>query len=389
MTKLPRDRTYDYTREMAAARRAVAEEQTGARLTHVGSYSLDPAALPGNIENFSGVAQVPLGLAGPMRVNGECAQGDFYVPMATTEGTLVASYSRGMRLTRDAGGITTTVIKESMQRAPLFVFRSARAARDFGQWVTDNTPAIRAVAEATTRSGKLLEIEQYAASRMRWLRFNYSTGDAAGQNMVSKATRAACQWILLQNPPELEHHTLAANFDTDKKHSHVNQLQTRGRRVVAEITLPAEHIETVMHTTAEALHRQRQLSNLATLMSGAVSNGAHFANGIAAMYIACGQDVANVAESHAGFVYNELKPNGDFYFSVTLPSLIVASYGGGTALATQRECLELLGCYGTGKARKLAEIVAATVLCGELSLLSAIVSDQWVAAHDHLGRNRK
>ena len=389
MTKLPRDRTYDYTREMAAARRAVAQEQTGARLTHVGSYSLDPATLPGNIENFSGVAQVPLGLAGPMRVNGECAQGDFYVPMATTEGTLVASYSRGMRLTRDAGGITTTVIKESMQRAPLFVFRSARAARDFGLWVTDNTPAIRAVAEATTRSGKLLDIEQYAASRRRWLRFNCSTGDAAGQNMVSKATRAACQWILQQNPPELEHHTLAANFDTDKKHSHVNQLQTRGRRVVAEITLPAEHIETVMHTTAEALHRQRQLSNLATLMSGAVTNGAHFANGIAAMFIACGQDVANVAESHAGFVYNELKPNGDFYFSVTLPSLIVASYGGGTALATQRECLELLGCYGTGKANKLAEIVAATVLCGELSLLSAIVSDQWVSAHDQLGRNRK
>ncbi len=388
MRKLPRDKDHDYTRELATARREVVSAETGASLTHTGSYSFDPAVLPGNIENFAGVVQVPLGFAGPMLVNGEHAQGEFYVPMATTEGTLVASYSRGMRLTREAGGIRTTILKDSMQRAPVFVFSNARAARDFGDWVTHNFELIKARAEETTRSGKLLEIEQHASAKMRWLRFNFSCGDAAGQNMVSKATRHACLWMIDQGIPGLEHFSLAANFDTDKKHSFLNSLNTRGKRVIAEVTLPADLIRNVMHTTAEKLHQQRQLSNMGAIMAGSVNNGAHFANGITALFIACGQDVANVAESHAGFVFSELKDNGDYYFAVTIPSLVVATYGGGTGLPTQKECLEVLGCYGQGGVRKFAEIVAATVLCGELSLASAIVSDQWVSSHDQLGRNR-
>jgi hydroxymethylglutaryl-CoA reductase (NADPH) len=388
MKKLPRDPANDYTREMAAARRAAVTEATGADLTHTGSYSIDPALLPGNIEGFAGVAQIPLGFAGPLLVDGEHAKGEFYVPMATSEGTLVASYSRGMRLTREAGGVRTTVIDDSMQRAPIFVFEDARHARDFGLWVEAHFAEIKAAAETTTRSGKLRNIEQYAMGKMRWLRFCFTTGDAAGQNMVSKATREACMWMLAQKPAGLEHFSLAANFDTDKKHSQVNALHTRGKRVVAEITLPAKLITEVMHTTGEALFKQRQLSNMGALMAGSVNNGAHFANGITAMFIACGQDVANVAESSAGFVHGELKANGDYYFSATIPALVVATYGGGTGLPTQKECLNVLGCYGQGGVHKFAEIVAATVLCGELSLASAIVSDQWVSSHDKLGRNR-
>jgi hydroxymethylglutaryl-CoA reductase (NADPH) len=388
MKKLPRDKDNDYTAEMAAARRNTVTAETGAALHHVGQFSFDPSVLPGNIESFAGVAQIPMGFAGPLQVNGEYAQGEFYVPMATTEGTLLASYNRGMRLTREAGGVRTTVVDDAMQRAPIFVFEHAQAARDFGDWVTENFTAIKFAAESTTRSGKLLRIEQFSMSKMRWLRFCFSTGDAAGQNMVSKATREACMWILAQKPAALEHFSLAANFDTDKKHSQVNALHTRGKRVVAEITLPAALIRDVMHTSGEALFKQRQLSNMGALMAGSVNNGAHFANGITAMFIACGQDVANVAESSAGFVHGELKPNGDYYFSVTIPALIVATYGGGTGLPTQKECLEVMGCYGAGKVNKLAEIVAAMVLCGELSLSSAIVSDQWVSSHDQLGRNR-
>lgn len=397
LEKLPRgntsnntnDKINDYTPEIAAARRAVVEQHSGHSLHHTGQYSIPPDALPGNIEGFSGIVQVPMGFAGPLLVQGEHAHGEFYVPMATTEGTLVASYSRGMSLTRKAGGITTTVIDDAMQRAPVFVFKNARAARDFGQWVNQNFEQIKAAAETTTRSGKLRDIEQYAASKMRWLRFNMTTGDAAGQNMVSKATHAACQWILAQQPPELEHFSLAANFDTDKKHSAVNSLHSRGKRVVAEITIPAELFQPIMHCQAKDLMYQRGLSNLGAFMCGSVSNGAHFANGVAAIFLACGQDVANVAESSAGFVYTELKDNGDYYMSVTIPSLIVATYGGGTGLPTQRECLQAMDCYGTGKAHKLAEIIAATVLCGELSLASAIVSNEWVSSHDAYGRNRK
>ena len=389
LDKLPRNKDNDYTHDIAAARRAMVEQHSGHAMHHSGQYSIPPEALPGTIEGFSGIVQVPMGFAGPVLIHGEQAQGEFYVPMATTEGTLVASYSRGMSLTRKAGGITTTVIDDAMQRAPVFVFKDARAARDFGQWISANFEHIKAAAETTTSSGKLRDIEQYAASKMRWLRFNMTTGDAAGQNMVSKATHAACQWILAQQPAGLEHFTLAANFDTDKKHSAVNNLHSRGKRVVAEITIPAELFQPIMHCDAKDLMYQRGLSNLGGFISGSVSNGAHFANGIAAIFLACGQDIANIAESGAGFVYTELKDNGDYYMSVTIPSLIVATYGGGTGLPTQRECLQAMDCYGAGKVYKLAEIIAATVLCGELSLSSAIVSNEWVSSHDDYGRNRK
>jgi hydroxymethylglutaryl-CoA reductase (NADPH) len=388
MKRLPREPEHDYTRAMAAARRQVVEEASGTSLGHVGSFSFDPASLPGNLEGFSGVAQVPIGFAGPLLVDGEHACGEFYVPLATTEGTLVASYNRGMRLTREAGGVRTTVIDDAMQRAPCFVFRDARAARAFGAWVDEHFEAIKAKAEETTRFGRLRDIEQYAVGKLRFLRFNFTTGDAAGQNMVTKATRHACQWIEAHRIDGLERYVLAANLDTDKKHSPLNNLHTRGKRVVAEITLPAALIQSVMHTTARSLFAQRQLSNMGSLLSGSVSNGAHYANGITAMFIACGQDVANVAESSAGFSYGEIQDNGDYYFSVTIPSLIVATYGGGTGLPTQRECLEALGAYGAGKVLKLAEIVAATVLCGELSLGSAIVADEWVSSHEAHGRNR-
>jgi hydroxymethylglutaryl-CoA reductase (NADPH) len=168
----------------------------------------------------------------------------------------------------------------------------------------------------------------------------------------------------------------------------VNILRTRGKRVVAEAMIPAALIEERMHTSGATLFRARQVSGLGGFMSGVNNNGLQSANGIAALFIATGQDAANVAESSAALGFSELLPSGDYYTSITLPSLIVATYGGGTGLATQRECLELLGCYGAGKVLKLAEIVAATVLCGELSLGWAILAEEWVTAHDRLGRNR-
>lgn len=193
--RIPRDKTDDYSREWAERRRSFVKEQTGADLDHVGSYSFDPEILPGNVENFVGVAQIPIGIAGPIRVNGEYADGDFYVPLATTEGTLVASYSRGMRLVTECGGVKTTVVEQFMQRAPAFLFADAREAREFGAWVDENFSNIRAAAESTTSIGKLVNIQQWSVARSRYLRFNYTTGDAAGQNMVGKATLAACEWI--------------------------------------------------------------------------------------------------------------------------------------------------------------------------------------------------
>jgi hydroxymethylglutaryl-CoA reductase (NADPH) len=386
--RIPRDRENDYTPDAAARRLEFLREQTGAALEHVSRYSFDPEAVRGNIEHFTGVAQVPIGVAGPLLVDGEHAQGEFYVPLATAEGTLVASYNRGMKLLREAGGVKVTVLDDRMQRAPAFLFPSAREARAFGAWLEEHFDEVAAAAESTTSTGKLQDIEQYSASRILYTRFNYTTGDAAGQNLTGKATAAACAWIMANCPEPIEQFFLESNFATDKKSSQVNMLRTRGKRVVAEATIPDALFRSVMNSSTDLMYRARQVSNLGGFMSGVNNNGAHSANGITAMFIATGQDVANVAESSAAFVYAERRDNGDYYYSVTIPSLIVASYGGGTGLPTQRECLELLGCYGAGKVNKLAEIVAATVLCGELSLGSAIVAEEWVQAHDLFGRNR-
>jgi|TARA_B110000902_G_scaffold11132_1_gene13377 hydroxymethylglutaryl-CoA reductase (NADPH) len=385
--RIPRDNDNDYSEVMAQTRRDFTAQKTAAKLDHIGHYSIDPATTAGNIENFIGVAQVPLGLIGPLLVNGEHAQGEFYVPMATSEGTLIASYNRGARLLRESGGVKVTVVDDAMQRAPVFIFNDAREAREFGVWVEQNFEEIAAQAETTTSSGKLRNIEQYAAARMRYLRFNFTTGDAAGQNMVGKATFVACEWIM-KTYPGIQRYMLSGAMDTDKKHSQINTLHSRGKRVVAEVVIPNALLEKVMGVSAEVLFKSRQISQVGSFMAGSSSTGAHAANGIAAVFIATGQDAANVAESSSSIVYADINDAGDYYLSITLPSLIVATYGGGTGLPTQQECLNILDCNGAGKVHKLAEIIGATVLAGEVSLMSAVVAGDWVTSHDALGRNR-
>jgi len=391
--KIPRLREDDYVPEAAALRRAFVKEATGVELTHVGHYAFDPHVATGNIEHFMGVAQVPVGLAGPVLIRGEYAVGEFHVPLATTEGTLVASYNRGMKVLSAAGGVTTTISADSMQRAPAFVFHNARAARDFIEWVETNEADIADAAEQTTRVGKLIHIQGFQSNKFAFLRFNYATGDAAGQNMVSKATHAACEWIRHhygseEDHHELEHFYLEGNMATDKKASQINLLHNRGKRVTAEAIVPRALLTGMMRVEPETFVYHNQVGNVGSMMAGVNNNGAHSANGITAMFIATGQDVANIAESSAAIFHTELTPEKDLYISITLPSLIVATYGGGTGLPTQNECLRLLGCSGTGTVNKFAEIVAATVLAGELSLVSAISASDWVTSHEEYGRNR-
>ena len=385
--RIPRDRENDYSREMASQRAAFVAEMTGASLETVASYTIDPMVTQGNIENFTGTAQIPLGIAGPLTMVGEHAQGDFYIPLATSEGTLVASYSRGMRAISECGGARTTVVKHSMQRAPVFLFNNALEARDFGVWLDQNLDSLRGVVKASVDVPRLTEIEKYIIANMLYTRFCYTTGDAAGQNMTSKATLYACE-CSRANHPAKPRYILSGNIDTDKKHSAMNMIQTRGKRVIAEFVLKKEVAKELLRVDTRDLYRFRQISSAGTVLSGAAYSGAHSANGLAAMFIACGQDAANVVESHAGLNYVELLENGDFYWSVTLPALICATYGGGTGLPTQRECLEMMDCYGTGKADKLAEIIAAVVLAGDVSLTSAIIAHEWVSSHEMMGRNR-
>jgi hydroxymethylglutaryl-CoA reductase (NADPH) len=386
-TTVPMSKDDNYSPAIVAARQRFAEEYAGVKLQHVDKFSFDPQLTKGNIENFAGVAQVPIGLAGPVQVNGEHAQGEFLVPLATTEGTLVASYNRGIKVLNLSGGVKATVVGDSMQRAPVFDFASAREARDFGIWVEQHLAEIREEAEATSSVAKLTYIDQYLSNKFVFLRFNYTTGDAAGQNMVGRATFAACSWIL-ENNPTIEHFYLESNFATDKKNSQINIMRTRGKRVTAEAVVPRDILLQHMRVDPETLHYHASIANVGAFISGANNNGCHSPNGITAMFIATGQDVANVAESSAGIVYTEVTKAGDLYISITIPSLIVATHGGGTGLPTQRECLEILGCTGRGKVRKFAEIVSAVVLAGELSLAAAISSLDWVSSHEQYGRNR-
>jgi hydroxymethylglutaryl-CoA reductase (NADPH) len=384
---IPRDPGNDYSTDAMSLRREFVRGRTGVGLTHLPQLSFEPGLTAGNIENLIGVVQVPVGLAGPLRINGEHARGEFYIPLATTEGTLVASYSRGARVITESGGVKTTVVKTSMQRAPVFMFADAPQARDFGQWLVTNFNRVKQAAEATTGYGQLVEIEQYNIGNLLYTRFNFTTGDAAGQNMTGKATYAACEWIRSSHPLHPEY-MLSGAIDTDKKHSAMNLIRSRGRRVIAEVVIPAEVLRRVMRVETSALFRARNIANAGAIQAGAAYNGPHAANGIAALFIATGQDAANVAECHAGITYAQYRDNGDYYWSVTLPSVIVGTRGGGTGLPTQQECLQILDCAGAGKADKLAEIVAAVVLAGDISLGCAVIAGDWVTSHERLGRNR-
>jgi len=386
---IPRERSDDYSKEAIQKRQKFVKEYTGVELDHSTNYSFDPHILQGNCEHFTGVVQVPLGIAGPLLIDGEHAKGEFLIPLATSEGTLVASYNRGIKVVNLSGGAKCTVVRDAMQRAPVFVFEDARAARNFVDWIKENFKKIAEEAEATSSVARLQYIDPYLSNKFAYMRFNYSTGDAAGQNMVGRATFAACSWILeAYNEHKIKHFYLESNFATDKKASQVNIMRTRGKRVTAEITFKRDVLIQHMRVEPEQLVYHYGVANIGSILSGANNNGLHSANAITAMFIATGQDVANVSESSAGLVYTEVTPEGDLYFSITIPSLIIATYGGGTGLATQRECLEMLDCVGRDKVNKLAEIIAGTVLAGEISLASAISSSDWVSSHEQYGRNR-
>lgn len=384
---IPRSKSDDYTSDQARERRQFLRDQTGADLASAGSFSVDPQQLRGNVENFIGTLQMPLGVAGPLKIKGEAAQGDFYVPLATTEGTLVASYSRGMRVISECGGCTTAVARHAMQRAPVFILDSVLSAKSFSQWLEQNMDSVRAAAEATTRSGQLTDVEHYLVANMLYTRFNYTTGDAAGQNMTGKATYAACEWIVA-NCPFTPRYILSGGMDTDKKHSAMNMIRTRGKRVIAEVIIKNEVAQRLLGVDTQTLFRARQIANAGSIQAGSAYNGPHSANGIAALFIATGQDEANVAESHAGITYTQLLENGDYYWSVTLPAVICGTFGGGTGLPGQRQNLEMLGCYGAGKSDKFVEIIAAVVLAGDISLGSAVLAGDWVSSHEQYGRNR-
>jgi len=375
-----------YTRAQIDKRRAWLEAKTGVELPHVGAMALAAESLRGNIENPVGSVQVPLGIAGPLLIHGQHAQGTFYVPLATTEGALVRSYERGMVALSRAGGVTTRVSGDENRVCPSFVFDGVADAAAFAGSLPAQLETLRREAESTTRHGRLLGIECHPIGREVIVDFRFFTGDAHGMNMIVKATARACAWIM-ENSPARRYY-LFSGFESEKKASGNLLTGGKGKRVVAGARIPAALLRTHLHVEPQQLADLWHRTVLGSLNAGMIGYNGHFANGLTAMFIALGQDVANVSNSAVGINSLEVLPDGDFYASVTLPSLTVASVGGGTGLGTSRECLRLLDCHGPGRAAKLAEIMAASLLAGELSIGAAIASGEFVAAHEQYGRNR-
>ncbi len=354
-----------------------------------GSRAGDAAmAYDHNIENFVGTVSMPVGLAGPLRVNGLFAQGDFFVPLATTEAALVASYSRGAQLITAAGGASVALLAEGVTRAPGFEFDSVNKAGEFVDWVLENLDSIRAVAESTTRHGKLLDVRVTMEGNHVYLGFDYFTGDASGQNMVTVATQAAVDLIVETSPVKPRFYLVEANLSGDKKATAISFTSVRGKKVTAEATIPADLVRERLRTTPEQMVECWRMAAIGSVLSGTIGAQGHFANGLAALYIACGQDAACVAESATGVTRMEVTPDGSLYASVTLPNLMVGTVGGGTGLPSQKACLEIMGLAGEGHARALAEVAAALVLAGELSINGALVAGDFAKAHKLLARRR-
>jgi hydroxymethylglutaryl-CoA reductase (NADPH) len=342
-----------------------------------------------NIEHFLGTVKVPVGLAGPLRVNGLFAHGDYYVPLATTEAALVASYSRGSHLITEAGGCTALLLNEGVSRAPGFAFEELRQAGLFVLWATEHVEDFRQVAESTTRHGKLKDLRITIEGNNVFLVFEFLTADACGQNMVTLATEAICAWVTQHTPVRPRYSFLEANLSGDKKASAQSFLLVRGRKVSAETRLPADLVAKRLRTTPERLVDFWRMSAMGGALSGTIGLQGHYANGLAALYLACGQDVACVAESAVGITRFEVVDGRDLYASVTLPNIMVGSVGGGTGLPSQKACLEVLGLAGPGQARALAEVAAALCLAGELSIMGAICAGDFGRAHRVLARGKQ
>ena len=373
--------------QAVAIRRKFAEEISGAELKNISNYSINmELASKKNIENPIGAIQIPLGIAGPLKVKGDYANGEFYVPLATSEGALVASVNRGCSVISESGGVTAKILDDKMTRAPVLKAKSVTDAVQIKSWIHEHFSELKKAAEVTTRHGKLIKIDPiFVVGKYIYPRFVYTTGDSMGMNMVTIATDSALN--LLTHKTGVHVVALSGNVCVDKKPSSLNLIEGRGKSITAELVVPKEIVKNKLKTTSQAIVEVNTAKNLiGSAVAGSLGFNAQYANMIGAIFLATGQDEAHIVEGSMGITTAMEEENGDLYFSVTLPDVPLATYGGGTSLETARECLEIMDAYGNEKVHKFAEIVAGTVLAGELSLMGALAAGHLARAHKDLGR---
>jgi hydroxymethylglutaryl-CoA reductase (NADPH) len=347
---------------------------------------IEPNLLAGSIEGFVGFARVPLGVAGPVRITGVAANGEFFVPLATSEGTLVASFQHAFNAINRCGGARALCSCEQVSRAPCFEFANLSEAGEFAQWLPSVMPALREAVIATSRYCRLLRMQACIVGNTVYTVFDFSTGDAAGQNMVTLAAQAISRQLLAQMPVAPRSWLLESMLSGDKRASALPFRGARGRNASAEVLLPAKQIERYWRTDAKSMARAWQQAVNGSAQSGTIGLQGNVANALAALFIACGQDAACIVEASTALTRVESTACGDVYASVTLPNLIVGTVGGGTYLPTAIECLALLDCAGAGKASKFAEICAVVALAGELAIVGAMAGGTFAQAHAAGGR---
>lgn len=387
--ELPKDLSPE---EAAEIRRQALEEITQTPLDNIAHHSLDVVrASQRNCENFIGVAQIPMGVVGPLRVRGKYADGDFYVPLATTEAALIASTNRGCAALREAGGAVVRVEDVGMTRAPVFRTSGIIQTQQFLQWIQDHEDELRRLTESTSRYLKLLEVRPYAFGTTVFLRFRFDSGDAMGMNMVTIACDRAVN-ELIEPATGVPCVALSGNYCVDKKPAAINWQEGRGKRIYAEVLLEAPTLHRYLKTTARDLAEVQYRKNLlGSIASGSMGFNAHYANVLAAFFIATGQDPAHVVEGSLGITCIEPRGPDSVFASIFMPDVPLGAIGGGTALDTQREALAVLGVSPDPERRgdaalRLAEILGAVVLAGELSLMAAFTSQDLARAHEKLGR---
>ncbi|MGY0234147.1 phosphotransferase [Longispora urticae] len=380
-----------YTEDARLRRLEFARHNSAAPLTALQETRLDAARLTGNIENLIGAVEVPVGIAGPLEIRGEYVSGHVYAPFATSEGALVASATRGAIAVSRSGGVRTRVLGQRMTRVPAFAVTSLDGAFTFANLVRDHHDELKAEAGRVSQHARLISVEPVIIGRVVYVYFTYETGDAAGQNMTTSCTWHAAQWLMRTAQPlpdiEIEHFYIESNMSGDKKVGHQSFTTGRGIRVIAECLIDRQTCERLLKTTPEAMALAHQVATASAIHVGMVGYNINIANVIAATFTATGQDIACVHESSLGHLQVQVHSDG-LHASMTLPGLVVGTVGGGTHLPAQNALLEMMGCAGTGKAFRLAEIIAGFCLALDLSTLAAVVSGQFVSAHERLGRNR-
>jgi len=355
------------------------EKKLGIKLYNIRSSILAPKKCKANIENMIGSVQVPLGIAGPVKVNGEYASGEYYLPLATSEGALVASVNRGCTVINKAGGAEAVILKNEQTRSILFKTRSITESKKLKEWIQEKFNDLKSAGEDEEPFIEITGIDTYVVGLNVWLRIRAYTYDAMGMNMITIAGKRIGKYI--EDKLEIEFISETGNLCTDKKPS---------ERVCASINIPEDVIKEVLKTTADKLIDMNYRKNLlGSAASASLGFNAHFANIIAAMFIATGQDAAHVVDGSLGFTTVEKSDKG-VNFTITLPDLQVGTIGGGTGISTQKECLQILGVAGPSKdgsnSKRLAEIVATAVLAGEISLLGALCTKELAKAHKNLNR---